>query len=157
VQFDFTLHVTMENNSKKKAVFFGTLDATAFLVNFCWESLHGLLYHAHPEMPAAVYVPMMLSMAAMDTFCIMGLYCITALVFRTWFWIPSMNNSSLFFVLGLIAAYAVEYLSIFIFHLWQYQSSMPVVFGVGLFPLIQLSFTGLFSVFVARKVAADGL
>jgi len=157
VQLDLTLHVTMENNSKNKVLFFCTLDATAFLVNFCWESLHGLLYHAHPDMPAAVYVPMMLSMAAMDTFSITALYCVTALVFRTWFWVPGLNNSLLFFMLGLIAAYAVEYVSIFIFNLWQYQSSMPVVFGVGLFPLFQLSFTGLFSVFVARKVAGDGL
>ncbi|MEI8185626.1 MAG: hypothetical protein WCG19_02915 [Chlorobiaceae bacterium] len=145
----------METASKKPVIFFIALAITAFLTNFCWESLNGLLYKAHPEMRASDYVPMMLLMAAMDTLCIMGLYCITALLARRWFWPLGLYNSLCFFLSGVVSAYAVEYVSIFILHLWQYGPSMPILFGAGLFPLLQFSVTGLLSVFVARQVAEE--
>lgn len=146
----------MEKNWKKSEIFFSALAVSAFLVNFCWESLHGLFYKAHPAMPASVYVPMMFSMAAWDTLGIMGLYFFTSLVSRTWYWIPGFRNSLYFSLSGFVAAFTVEYISLFIFHFWQYAPAMPTVFGIGLFPLLQLSFTGLFSIFVARKVAGEG-
>jgi hypothetical protein len=146
----------MEKTWKKPATFFVTLAVTAFFINFCWESLHGLLYKAHPGMPASDYVPMMLLMAAMDSLGILGLYSFTALVARRWFWELGLFNSLCFFLSGFVAAYTVEYISIFMLHTWQYGPSMPILFGVGLFPLFQLSLTGLLSVLVARKVAEQG-
>ena len=146
----------MESTWKKTAIFLVTQAGTAFFINFCWESLHGLLYKAHTGLPASDYVPMMLFMAALDSLGIIGLYCFTALVARRWFWELGLFNSLCFFLSGLVSAYAVEYVSIFMLHIWQYNSSMPMLFGVGLFPLFQLSLTGLLSVFVARKVAGEG-
>ena len=137
------------------SLFFITLALTAFLANFCWESLHGLLYKGHPGMAASDYVPMMLSMAAMDTLGIIGLYCFTALAARRWLWRLGYYNSLIFFLSGVCSAYAVEYVSIYILHLWQYGPSMPMLFGVGIFPLLQLSLTGLLSVFIARHIALE--
>jgi len=93
----------MEKTGKQPVLFWPALAVTGFLVNFCWESLHGLLYEAHPAMAAA--------------------------------------------------AYGVEYVSLSLLHLWQYGPAMPLVLGVGLFPLLQLSLTGLFSVIAARAIA----
>ncbi|MEI6756390.1 MAG: hypothetical protein FDX18_08450 [Chlorobium sp.] len=138
---------------RKKASFFIALAVTAFFLNFCWESIHGLLYEAHPAMAASDYVPMMLFMALMDALGITALYCFTALVARRWFW-SGLRNSLFFFLSGLVAAYAVEYITLFELHLWQYRSSMPTLFGIGLFPLFQLSLTALFSLFVARRISA---
>ena len=104
-------------------------------------------------MAASDYVPMMLSMAAMDTLGVVALYTFTALVARRWFWTLGLFNSICFFLSGLVSAYAVEYVTIFIVHYWQYETSMPILLGVGLFPLFQISLTGLFSVFVARNIA----
>lgn len=143
----------MERTGKQPVLFWAALAVTGFLVNFCWESLHGLLYEAHPAMAASAYVPMMLSMAFMDTLAITGLYCLTALGSRTLFWKPDLRNSSIFFLTGLAAAYGVEYVSLSLLHLWQYGPAMPLVLGVGLFPLLQLSLTGLFSVIAARAIA----
>jgi hypothetical protein len=143
----------METTGKRTVLFFASLSVIDFLVNFCWESLHGLLYKAHPAMSASVYVPMMLSMAVMDTVAITALYSFTALISRSWFWTPGLPNSLIFIISGIVLACGVEYISIFILHLWQYGPSMPVLFGVGLFPSIQLSSTGFFSVIIARKVS----
>ena len=145
----------METTRHKTVIFFVTLAVTAFFTNFCWESLHGLLYKAHPGMPASAYVPMMLTMAAMDSLGITGLYFFTAFVAHRWFWELGLLNSLCFFLSGIVSAFAVEYVSIFVLHLWQYAPSMPVLFGIGLIPLFQLSLTGLLSVFVARKVAGE--
>ena len=143
----------MERTGKNKVLFFAALAVTAFLTNFCWESVHGLLYLAHPEMRAAAYVPMMLSMAAMDMVAIELLYFFTALVARRWFWRSGLANNLIFFLAALAAASLVEYIALFSLHLWHYGPAMPLVFGVGIFPLFQFALTGLFSVFVARKVA----
>ena len=146
---------SMERTGKQTAIFFAALAVTAFFVNFCWESLHGLLYKAHPEMAASDYVPMMLSMASMDVFAILGLFFFTSLLAHSWLWTLGLRNCLIFSLSGLITAYTVEYVSIFILHLWQYQPSMPILLGVGLFPLVQLSLTGLFSLYVARRVAGE--
>ena len=143
----------MERTGKNKVLFFAALAATAFLANFCWESVHGLLYLAHPEMHAARYVPMMLSMAVMDTGAIALLYLFTALVARNWFWRSEFRNNLMFFLAALAAAALVEYIALFSLHLWHYGPSMPLFFGVGIFPLFQFVLTGFLSVFVARKVA----
>jgi hypothetical protein len=146
----------MEITGKKGAISIATLAVTAFLANFCWESLQGLLYEAHPAMEASDYVPMMLFMSLMDTLGIMALYCLTALFSGRWFWSPDLRNNSFFFLSALVAAYAVEYVALFMLHLWQYRPLMPRFFGVGLFPLLQLSLTGLFSVFLDRHSAGNG-
>ena len=65
-------------------------------------------------MAASDYVPMMLSMAAMDTLGVVALYTFTALVARRWFWTLGLFNSICFFLSGLVSAYAVEYVTIFI-------------------------------------------
>jgi hypothetical protein len=141
---------------EKTVCFFAALSATAFPLNFCWESLNGLLYKAHPAMAAGNYVPMMVFMAAMDTLGITALYALTALLVRVWFWEPDFRSSSIFFLAGLVAAYTIEYISLYVLHLWHYLPGMPLVFGVGLFPLFQLSLTGLCSVFMARKISFNG-
>ena len=145
----------MEITGRKGAMFFAALALAAFLTNFCWESLLGLLFEAHPGMAASDYVPMMLFMALMDTLGIFALYCLTALFSRRWFWSFALPQISFFFFSALAAAYGVEYVALYRLHIWQYLPSMPLVFGVGIFPLIQLSLTGLFSIFVARRVAGD--
>jgi len=143
----------MKVRAGQRAAFLTTLAGSSFLLNFCWESLHGLLYEGHPEMAASAYVPMMLLAALMDTLAIALLYSITALFARSWFWDKGLRNRLFFLCIGLLAASLLEYVSINSFLLWHYLPSMPVIFGIGLFPLVQLSFTGLFSLFLARKVA----
>ncbi|NTU45713.1 MAG: hypothetical protein HGA99_09395 [Chlorobiaceae bacterium] len=145
----------MTQRWRKTLSFSAALPLTAFLLNFCWESLHGLLFEAHPGMPADEYVPMMLFMALMDTLGIVALYLFTALIVRRWSWVCSWRNNSIFFLSALAAAFTIEYISINVLHLWHYRTAMPVVFGVGLLPLFQLALTGLLSVFVAGRFASN--
>ncbi|MEI8031832.1 MAG: hypothetical protein WCH05_00580 [Chlorobiaceae bacterium] len=146
----------MEGRGKRAALFFAALVTAAFLVNFCWESLHGLLYDDHPLMAAERYVPMMLFMASMDAVGIAVLYVLTAIGARQLYWQPFLRNMAVFSLSALVAAFAVEHAALYWLHLWHYRTAMPELFGVGILPLIQMPLTGLFSVAVARKMVPGG-
>jgi hypothetical protein len=144
---------TMNGDSLHRIVFFTVLYLSAFLLNFFWESGQGLLYIAHQEFAARVYVPMMVQMSLLDALSITGLYLLTSLVARSLVWRIDVRNLALFSLSGAVAAWSVEYVSVNLLHIWAYTSAMPMLFMVGLSPLLQLSLTGLLSIFVARGSA----
>jgi hypothetical protein len=139
----------MTGERRQYQLFFALLYFQAFVFNFCWESLHGMLYEGHQSLAASVYVPMMLRMALFDALAITGLYLLTSLFSGTLVWSPGRKNSAVFFLAAIVASYAVEYFSVHIFYAWAYGELMPILFGVGLAPLLQLSLTGLLSVIFA--------
>ncbi|NTV02903.1 MAG: hypothetical protein HGB04_09025 [Chlorobiaceae bacterium] len=134
-------------------VLYPVLFASAFLLNFCWESWHGLLYRAHQELPAFTYVPMMAQMALADALAVTGMQLSVALFARDFRWRLSARNISLFCIVGAVPAWAVEYAAVSRMHFWSYTPSMPTLFGVGLSPLVQLPLTGLVAVMAARAAA----
>ena len=134
-------------------VFYPVLYASAFTLDFCWESWHGLLYQAHQGLPALVYVPMMVQMALLDALAIVGMHLFTSLFARTIFWRPKGRLLAVFCIAGAVPAWAVEYVSVNQLHLWSYTAAMPMLFMVGLSPLLQLPLTGLAALLVARASA----
>jgi hypothetical protein len=97
---------------------------------------------------------MMIRMAFLDGIAIIGLYLFTALHAKAWIWVPVPGTAAIFVLSGILLAYAVEYLSINILHEWAYTPYMPVVLGVGVLPLLQLSLTGLLSILVADSMSS---
>jgi hypothetical protein len=134
-------------------VFFSVLYLGAFLLNFLWESGQGILYTAHNDMAAREYVPMMVQMALLDALSINGLYLFTSVCTRSLLWRMDGRNLFLFCLSGTLSAWAVEYASVNLFHAWSYTPAMPMLFMVGLFPLLQLVITGVPAVFMARASA----
>jgi hypothetical protein len=143
----------MKRETRQRIVYFLVFYLCAFLLNFFWESGQGLLYRAHQEFAARVYVPMMVQMSLLDALSITGLYLFTSLFARSLVWRLDGRNLVVFSLSGLIAAWSVEYVSVNLLHIWAYTASMPVLFMVGLSPLLQLFLTGLVSVFIARSSA----
>jgi hypothetical protein len=143
----------MNGDARHHIVFFTVLYLSAFLLNFFWESGQGLLYIAHQEFAARVYVPMMAQMSLLDALSITGLYLLTSLFARSLVWRPDVRNLALFSLSGAFGAWSVEYVSVNFLHIWAYTSGMPMLFMVGLSPLLQLSITGLVSIFIARGSA----
>ena len=140
----------------RPVLFYALLYASAFALNFCWESWHGLLYDAHQQLPASVYVPMMVRMALLDAFSVIGLQLFTALFARALVWRPSLVSVMVFVLAGALAAWSVEYVSVVRLHLWTYLPGMPTLFGAGLSPVLQFPATGLAGVVVARAIAGYG-
>jgi hypothetical protein len=150
----------MNANGKHRLRFFIALPTAAFFLNYFWESLHGLLFLGHPELPAMRYVPMMIEMAAYDSFSIMGLYLFVSLFARKLLWPVRLRNCSIFIAAALTAAWGIEYAALHVMHAWAYLPGMPVVFGVGLLPFLQFAVTGIvsvaFSVLTLREDSMPG-
>jgi hypothetical protein len=139
----------MNADGKHQLRFFIALPATAFFLNYFWESLHGLLFQGHPELPAMRYVPMMIEMAFYDSFSITVLYLLVSLVARKLLWSVNLRNCTIFITAALTAAWGIEYASLHVMHAWAYLPGMPVVLGVGLLPFFQLAVTGIAAITVS--------
>jgi hypothetical protein len=146
----------MTGEARRRAIFFPVLFASAFVLNFCWESWHGLLYAAHQTIPAMSYVPMMVQMSLLDALSVVGMQLFTALFARALVWSPDLRSVTVFFLAGMIPAGGVEYVSVNILHAWSYTPEMPTLFRVGLSPLLQLPLTGLAGVFLSRPFSGYG-
>jgi hypothetical protein len=141
----------MAFNRKQLVFFFASFFAAAFVLNFCWESWHGLLYKDHKALAASRYVPMMVRMAFMDALSVIGIYLFTSLFSGRVVWYPGERTLVYFLLAGTVPAYLVEYYAVNVLFAWAYTPSMPLVFRVGLTPLVQLPLTGLLSLMIALR------
>lgn len=126
----------------------------SYLLNFVWESWHGVFLYEEHNVAAAKYVLMMNSVSFMDAVIITGIYFITALVSRDIFWLKEWNSAriTVFVSIGGIVAVAIECMAVYVLRAWGYNASMPLVLGIGLSPLLQLSATGVLAIYVARRI-----
>ncbi|NTU57319.1 MAG: hypothetical protein HGB00_00135 [Chlorobiaceae bacterium] len=143
----------MNGHTKQRIVFFSLFYLCSFLLNFLWESGQGVLYTAHQELAAREYVPMMVQMALLDALSLTGIYLFTSFCARSLLWPPHIRNIAVFSFAGLVSAWTVEYISVNLLRAWSYTPDMPLLFMVGLGPLLQLAVTGLAAIFMARRQA----
>lgn len=126
----------------------------SFLVNFLWEGLHAVYLYQKHDFDASSYVPMLLYASSFDSLIVLGLYFSVSVMWRNLFWIKAaMKKQILAFIsIGIAMAAIIEIPSVFYYRRWLYKEGMPTVFGVGVSPLLQLSITGLLSVWLTREL-----
>jgi len=131
---------------------------SGYLLNFFWESLHGAFLYACCNFEPQKYVSVMSYASAMDALLILGIYVIISILWKDFLWIEKTNKKHIytFVALGLLIALIIEYKALYIFNQWQYNELMPTIFGIGLSPLVQLSITGLFAIWLTKKLIQDG-
>ncbi len=117
-----------------------TLFFTAFFINLLYELLHSLLYKTCLEAPLKKYIYLILKAAIFDGFVISILYFLTFLVFNSY-------QLIIFLVASLIFAYIWEIYSLKAGK-WEYSKKMPLIFGVGVTPFLQLALTGFLSTYI---------
>ena len=125
-----------------------------YMVNFIWESLHGVFLYEDHDFKAMTYVPMVSYVSLIDGFLILGIYLFVAVLWRDVAWIQKMNWKQIFTVLvaGFLLAAAIEYRKVIVTRTWSYNRLMPTFFGLGLSPLLQLSMTGLWAFWLSGRV-----
>ncbi len=136
----------------KKAfiLFLVSLFSIAFLLNFAWENLHFSLY-AGNAIGIQNHVLLMLYAAFVDAFWIFIAFIFARLVNKELAW--KLKNLILFSGLLIFVALLIEIRALNVGR-WVYSESMPLIFGIGLSPLIQLAVTGLLSVFISEKITS---
>ena len=127
---------------------------SSYMVNFIWESLHGVFLYKDHDFNARKYVLMVCYVSLIDGFLILGMYLLVAVLWRDVAWIRKMNGRQIGTVLvaGLVLAASIEYRKVIVTQAWSYNRHMPTVFGLGLSPLLQLSMTGLWAFWLSGRV-----
>lgn len=142
---------------KQILLYFTGILFCSFLLNFFWESLHGFSLYTDHIIDSDKYVQMMVYMSFMDAVTIFAMYLVCAIFMKDVLWLKNLNHrrAIIFFVFGLFVAAAVEYWSVYVAHEWHYNDKMPVIFGIGLSPLVQLSVTGLAAYWLTNRILAS--
>ncbi len=109
-------------------------------MNLLYELSHSLLYKTCLEAPLKKYVYLMCKATVFDGLSIAVFYFLGFWLFPKYFLIA-------FFVTALLFAYVWEIYSLKVGK-WEYSAAMPIVFSVGITPLIQLALTGLLSIYI---------
>lgn len=128
---------------------------STYLVSLLWEVAHSMLYNWN-QLPLKneiyFYIPMIMVSTLGDVFVILTIFLINS-IFRkgfTWISFPTKRDYIALTFLGVIFAIGIEIRAMF-FNLWSYNQYMPLVFGIGLTPLIQLSITGIIVLFLTSR------
>ncbi|OIO81415.1 hypothetical protein AUJ84_01065 [Candidatus Pacearchaeota archaeon CG1_02_32_132] len=127
----------------------------SFFLNLLWEVSHSLLYDwskAPLQDSLNFFVPKILIATLGDVFYIFIILLIISLFRRGFNWTLYPKKIDYIFLLisGVIFAILIEARAKY-FGLWYYTSSMPLIFGIGLTPLIQLAITSSLTIFIIDK------
>jgi len=143
-----------QRNALEFCCIFFFLFCFSFLLNFFWEAMHAVYLYQKHDFDSARYVPMLLYVSSMDSLIVCGIYLGISLMWWNLFWIKNGIKKQLFVftLIGMSFAAIIEYLFVYYFHRWAYKVSMPTIFGIGVSPLVQLSITGLLSVYLTREL-----
>lgn len=118
----------------------------AFFVNLLYEVLHSVLYKTCLEATLKKYIFLILKAAVFDGFVISAMYFAVYLIFRNQNIFFNFYQLVVFLVISLVFAYGWEIYSLKKGK-WEYSPRMPLIFGAGVTPLVQLPLTGLLSIY----------
>jgi len=131
--------------------------AVAFFLNLLWEVLHSMLYDWNaPPLVNDIYrfIPRITGFATLlDAVWIACILLINAARAGGFVWLhaPGAADYATVAACGVASAVLIE-LAAIRFNMWSYHSRMPLVFGMGLTPLVQLALTGCASLYIVSDL-----
>jgi hypothetical protein len=118
----------------------------AFILNLIWEFCHYRLYF---DMTGIPQVPHIILASFVDVILISLIFIVVSFKNKKPNWIICPKEKDYFFVIlsGLVIAFFWELINLQLGR-WTYKFTMPLFFGVGLSPLLQLAITSVLSLCV---------
>lgn len=144
--------MSRKNNSLKNIILVLIL---SFFLNLLWELSHSLLYNwnASPlQNTVQFYVPKILISSLGDVMYFFIILLVVSLFKKGFYWIskPDKKSYILLIVLGIIFAFFIE-VKAKMLGLWAYNQYMPLLFGIGITPLLQLAVTSFLSLYLVNN------
>jgi hypothetical protein len=132
---------------KKKIIFFALI---VLILNLIWEFSHYNLYNDLSGIPPTLHL---ITASFSDVFWIFIIFFFVFLINRGIEWIknPTKKDYFLIVIFGLVTAILIEIINLNLGR-WAYRETMPVIFGIGLSPLVQLFATSLISLLIIRRI-----
>lgn len=123
----------------------------AFFINLLYELLHSVFYETCHEAKLEKYIYLIIKGATFDGLVIALVYFITSFVFHNQNIFENYFQLGAFSLITILFAWVWEVYSLKVGK-WEYKKIMPLVFGAGLTPLIQLIITGLLSLYLTLEI-----
>ena len=132
---------------KKRAILF--LLIIAFITNLIWENLQAPLYTGFKNFGQHFLFCLVASLV--DAVVILGFYFAISLIRKNSMWLLKIKlaDTLMLMALGLVTAIVFEKWALKSGK-WDYTSEMPVIFGTGLAPLIQLAILSITSIYLVK-------
>lgn len=134
----------------------------AYLLNFFWEAWHayylywGYAGKSFKDYGVSEYLYLIGKVSLVDAGLLVAIVLVGYLIWKDIFWIERIfkrfvRAETLYFLLATVGiAIWIEIKGVYLFKEWSYLATMPLIFGLGLSPLVQLAVTGILS-FLAFK------
>ena len=137
----------MIRSDKKRVILY--LFITAFIINLIWENLQAPLYTGYQSFGQHFLFCLVASL--IDAVVILAFYFIISLIRKNVLWLLNIRppDTLLLLALGLFTAVLFEKWALKS-SMWDYTSEMPIIFRLGLVPLIQLAILSVISVYIVR-------
>lgn len=125
-----------------------------FITNLIWENLQAPLYQDYEG-----FIKHFLSCLAasiIDGIVIVAFYLIIGLLRNNVLWLFEIRTRDIFIliILGTASAFAFEKWAVS-GDWWDYNHNMPIIFGVGVTPLIQLPVLSLLTVYMVKVFSGN--
>lgn len=117
----------------------GLWSALAFVLNLAWEIAHARLYTIWAEMDRLSVAWALLHCSVGDVMIALALFALAGMALRRADWPASRPVAGgVLVVIGAMAYTAwSEWYNVYRAASWGYSASMPLIFGIGLSPLLQ--------------------
>lgn len=122
-----------------------------FLINIPWEFLHSRLYLTSRNQTWRENTPLLIAMSFKDGFFISLFYAILSFSFGVSDITRAHIALILFIFLALAFSFFDERVSIKKKR-WEYAPEMPLVFGVGVTPFVEIAATGIAAFFILFRI-----
>lgn len=132
------------------------LASFSFLLHLLWEVLQVPLYTDMASMPHWPGVVVCVKATAGDVLIALTAYATVAAFRRTWHWRASRIRVATYLAVGLAITVLLEALNVYVWHRWAYATSMPLVLGIGVTPLLQWSIVPSLALWLTQRHVAGG-
>ena len=122
--------------------FLSHLFLISFLLNFVWEISQMGFYSTLGMGGVSDYgnfLRIHWQVSLKDALMVVLAYLMISLILRNWRWVLTWNSGWLILLLSLPAwQVIIEYYSVYVLGRWGYDRAMPLLFGIGAVPLLQM-------------------
>lgn len=122
-----------------------------FFLNLLWEVIHSQLYETCCQTQLNQYIPKIINASIKDWFFIMIFTIVSVITFQNVNILSNIYQWVFFAILCLIFSYFDEKISLR-YKRWEYTKAMPMIFGVGISPLVEIVITWFFTIFIVSLI-----
>lgn len=140
-------------------LFLINLFGVSFLMNFVWE-ISQMGFYGNSGMgdisDYIIFLQIHWQVSLKDALMVVLAYLAIGLILKNWKWVNGWNMGWVILLVSLPVWQAiVEYYSVHIYGRWSYGGMMPLIFGIGALPLLQMLILPGISLLMSRHLLKE--